>query len=262
MSDTIQLLSYPQRTILIEASGYSRTTNMPFNLTRKTIYKGVDTVLGFEIKNQDRKPVKLHGKTVLINIMQVRTGRLLVQRRAEITKPEDGVCELALMAYDFIDLSPGIYQLSAVVYNDGLATALYVDHNRAAAMEIELVDGAYPMFTPSTKVKFTEVSNYFVSQPLQGNVLKNDRGVVHTIHMATKAFKGRVSARGTLDYSSSSPNYFPIRFEDESAEIIFDGTEPTWIQGWNFKGSYRWVIIQYTPDEDNTGTVDKVLYRC
>jgi hypothetical protein len=265
MSDTIQLLSYPQRTVLIEASGYSRTTNMPFNTTRKTIYKGVDNVLGFEVKNQDRKPVKLQGKDVMVNIMQVRSGQLLIQRRAEITRPEDGVCELTLFAYDLMDLSPGIYQLSAVVYNDGLASALYVDNNRAAAMEVELLDGAYPTFNASTEVSFTEISspsgNFFASRPLQGNIIKNDRGIVHTIQMATTGFKGTVSAMGTLDYSSNSVNYVPIKFENDNYQIIFDGTQQSWIQGWNFKGSYRWVIIQYTPAADNTGTVDKVLYR-
>lgn len=259
MSDTIQLLSYPQRTILIEATGYSRTTNMPFNTTRKTIYKGVDNVLGFEVKNQDRKPVSLLGKAVMINVMQIRTGKLLVQRRAEITKAENGIFEVALFAYDLIDLDPGIYQLSAVLYSDGRAAALYTDNNRAATLEVELLDGAYPKFIPSTEVKFTAVANYFVSQPIKGNVLKNDSSINHTIQMATHGFKGTVSARGSLDYTSNSVNYAPIKFQNDNYQIVFDGTND--IQGWNFNGSYRWIIIQYTPAEDNTGTVDKVLYR-
>lgn len=266
MSDTIQFLSYPQRTILIETSGYSRTTNMPFNTNRKTIYKGVDNVLGFEVKNQDRKPIKLQGKDVVVNIMQVRTGKLLIQRRAELTQPENGVFELTLFAYDLMDLSPGLYQLSAVVYSDGLASALYADSNRVAAVEIELLDGAYPTFQSSTEVKFTLVSDpsasYYVSQPLQANVAKNDRSTVHTIQMSTTNFKGTVSAMGTLDYSSNSVNYSPIKFENDNYQILFDGSHATWIQGWNFKGSYRWVMITYTPDINNTGTVDKVLYRC
>jgi hypothetical protein len=259
MSDTIQLLSYPQRTILIEASGYSRTINMPFNTTRKTIYKGVDNVLGFEVKNQDRKPVSLLGKSVMINIMQIRTGKLLVQRRAEITKAENGIFEVVLFAYDLIDLDPGIYQMSAVLYSEGLASALYTSNNRAATLEVELVDGAYPQFIPSTEVKFTPVANYYVSQPIKGNVLKNDSSTNHTIQMATTGFKGKVSARGSLDYTSNSVNYSPIKFQNDDYLIVFDGVND--IQGWNFYGSYRWIIIQYTPDSDNTGTVDKVLYR-
>jgi hypothetical protein len=260
MSDTIKLLSYPQRTILIEASGYSGTTNMPFNTTRKTMYKGVDTVLGFEVKNQDRKPVSLLGRSVMVNIMQIRTGKLLVQRRAEITKAESGYFEVTLFAYDLIDLDPGIYQMSAVLYgSDGLVSALYTSNNREAALEIELVDGAYPMFVPSTKIKFTPVANYFVSQPIKGNIIKNDSSTNHTIQMATTGFKGTVSARGSVDYTSNSVNYSPIKFQNDDYKIVFDGVND--IQGWNFYGSYRWIIIQYTPDVDNTGIVDKVLYR-
>jgi hypothetical protein len=80
MSDTFTLLSYPQRSILIYAEGHSRTQNMPFNTTRKTIYKGVDSTLGFDVKNQDRKPVNLLGKDIMVNIMQVRTGELEIGR--------------------------------------------------------------------------------------------------------------------------------------------------------------------------------------
>ena len=143
MSDTFTLYSYPQRSVLIYAEGYSRTNNMPFNTTRKTIYKGVDSTLGFDIKNQDRKPVNLLGKTVLVNIMQVRSGELIVQRRADLIQPESGFCEFTVYSSDLIDLDPGIYQLSAVVYDEnGQAKSLYSDNNRRATMEIELSDGA------------------------------------------------------------------------------------------------------------------------
>jgi len=261
MSDTIQLLSYPQRTILIEASGYSGTTNMPLNTLRKTIYKGTDNVLGFEVKNQDRKPVSLLGKAVMINIMQIRTGKLLVQRRAELVKAENGIFEIVIFANDLIDLDPGIYQMSAVLFSkDGLAQALYTSSNRSAALEIELVDGAYPMFTPSTLVRFTPVSNYFVSQPIPSNILRNDSSVNHTIQVVTTNFKGEFSVRGTLDYTASSINYSPIAFDQNGSSVItFDGVNH--VQGFNFNGSFRWIIAQYTPAANNTGTVDKVLYR-
>jgi hypothetical protein len=108
MSDTFTLLSYPQRTTLIYAEGYSRTQNMPFNTTRKTIYKGVDSTQGFDIKNQDRKPISLLGKTVVVNIMQVRNGELIIQRRANIVNAENGFCEFTIFSSDLIDMDPGI----------------------------------------------------------------------------------------------------------------------------------------------------------
>ena len=93
MSDTFTLLDYPQRSVLIYSDGYSRTKNMPFSTIRKTVYKGVDTKLGFDIKNQDRKPINLLGKTIMVNVMQVRRGELVLQRRAQITEPQSGYCE-------------------------------------------------------------------------------------------------------------------------------------------------------------------------
>jgi hypothetical protein len=259
MSDTISFLQYPQRSILIDAQGYSRTTNMPFNTTRKTIYKGVDSTLGFDIKNQDRKPINLLGKTVMINFMQVRTGELLVQRRAELVKPEEGFCEFTIFSSDLVDTPPGIYQISAVVYDaDGISRSLYTDHNRRATMEIELLDGAYPKFIPSIELSFTQLGSTWMSQPVRANTQSNDSSTLHTIQVSVTGFKGNVEALISLEYESGG-NYFPIKFVNNEYLINFDGI--TDIQGWNFIGSARWVKILFTPDADNTGTVDKILYR-
>ncbi len=259
MSDTFTFLSYPQRSILLYAEGYSRTINMPFNTTRKTIYKGVDSTLGFDVKNQDRKPVNLLGRDIMVNIMQVRTGELVIQRRARLIEPESGYCEFTVFSSDVVDLDPGIYQLSAVVYDtDGLAKSLYTDNNRRATMELEISDGAYPKFVPSVPLAFSQLGNNWVSQPVASNLQKNDSSSFHTIQIKVTNFKGTVEALVSLEYDSMG-NYFPVKFVHDKFQIEFDGI--TDIQGWNFIADARWVKILYTPAPDNTGTVDKILYR-
>lgn len=259
MSDTFTLLQYPQRSTLVYATGYSRTQNMPFNTTRKTIYKGVDSTLGFDVKNQDRKPINLLGKTVMVNIMQVRTGELVVQRRANLVQPESGFCEFTVFSSDIIDLDPGMYQLSAVIYEpDGMAQSLYTDNNRRATMELEISDGAYPKFIPSVELSFTQLGSSWVSAPVASNLQKNDSSTFHTIQIAVTNYKGTISAMVSLEYDSMG-NYFPVKFVNDKFNIEFDGD--TDVQGWNFIADARWVKIMYTPAADNTGTVDKVLYR-
>lgn len=272
MSDTFTLYSYPQRSILVYAEGYSRTNNMPFNTTRKTIYKGVDSTLGFDIKNQDRKPINLLGKTVMVNIMQVRNGELVVQRRADVIQPENGFCEFTVYSSDLIDLDPGIYQLSAVVYDEtGMAKSLYTDNNRRATMEIELTDGAYPKFIPSVELTFSQLGNSWISQAVPGNLQRNDSSLLHTIQIRVNNFKGKVSALVSLEYDSQG-NYFPVKFVNDATDIVFqppyalrwpdgDRWPDSTIEGWNFITNARWVKIMYTPDSDNTGIVDKIIYR-
>lgn len=258
MSDTFTFLQYPQRSILMYAEGYSRTQNMPFNTTRKTIYKGVDSTLGFDIKNQDRKPVNLLDKTIVVNIMQVRTGELIVQRRATLVEPESGFCEFTVFSSDTVDLDPGLYQLSATVYDsDGMAKSLYTDHNRRATMEIELCDGAYPKYVPSVECVFTKVGDAWVSQPIPGNLQKNG-GNFNTIQIKVSGFTGTLEAHVSLEYGSDGM-FYPVKFIDDSKLLQFDNT--TAIQGWNFVSNARWVKFIYTPSLTNTGTVDKVLYR-
>jgi hypothetical protein len=232
---------------------------MPFNTTRKTIYKGVDSTLGFDIKNQDRKPINLLGKTVMVNIMQVRTGELVLQRRASLVQPEDGFCEFTVFSSDIIDLDPGMYQLSAVIYEpDGMAQSLYTDNNRRATMELEISDGAYPTFVPSVELSFTQLGSSWVSAPVASNLQKNDSSNFHTIQIAVTNYKGTISAMVSLEYDSMG-NYFPVKFVNDSFNIDFNNE--TDVQGWNFIADARWVKIMYTPAVDNTGTVDKVLYR-
>lgn len=259
MSDTFTLLHYPQRTMLVYAQGPSRTRNMPFNTTRKTIYKGVDSTLGFEVKNQDRKPINLLGKSIMVNIMQVRTGELVVQRRARLIEPESGFCEFTVFSSDIIDLDPGLYQLSAVVYEaDGIAQALYTDNNRKVTLELEVSDGAYPKFIPSVELQFSQLGNSWVSQPVASNLQKNDSSNFHTIQIKVTNFTGTIEALVSMEYDSMG-NYYPVKFVNDKYKIEFDSA--TDIQGWNFLADARWVKILYTPDNSNTGSVDKILYR-
>lgn len=259
MSDTFTLLSYPQRSILIYAQGHSRTQNMPFNTTRKTIYKGVDSTLGFDVKNQDRKPVNLLGKDILVNIMQVRTGELVLQRRAALVEPESGFCEFTVFSSDIIDLDPGLYQLSAVIYeSDGIARSLYADNNRRVTMELEISDGAYPKFIPSVPLAFSQLGSSWVSQPVASNLQKNDSSNFHTIQIKVTNFTGKVEALVSLEYDSGG-NYFPVKFVHDKYLVEF--TNATDVQGWNFIADARWIKILYTPDPTNTGTVDKIVYR-
>lgn len=272
MSETFTLLAYPQRSTLVVADGYSRTRNMPYNTTRKTIYKGVDSTLGFDIKNQDRKPINLLGKSIMVNIMDVKTGRLIVQRRATQVDPTSGFCEVTIFSSDLIDQDTGIYQLSAIVYDEsGVAKALYSDNNRRATMEIELVDGAYPKFIPSVDLVFSQLGDAWVSQALPGNMQKNDTGLLHTLQIRVNNFKGTIQAMASLEYNSEG-SYFPIKFINDSWVITFNppydlpgAAGSRWphgtIEGWNFSTNARWIKIMYRPDPDNTGTVDRVLYR-
>jgi hypothetical protein len=125
-------------------------------------------------------------------------------------------------------------------------------------MEIELTDGAYPKYVPSVEVTLTESNNILTSQPIKVNSESNDGNTLHTIQVSVNGFKGNVKAMISLEYEGDG-NYFPAKFVNNKFLINFDGV--TNIQGWNFVGAARWVKIIFIPDSDNTGTVDKVLYR-
>ncbi len=125
-------------------------------------------------------------------------------------------------------------------------------------MELEISDGAYPTFVPSVELSFTQLGSSWVSAPVASNLQKNDSSNFHTIQIAVTNYKGTISAMVSLEYDSMG-NYFPVKFVNDSFNIDFNNE--TDVQGWNFIADARWVKIMYTPAADNTGTVDKVLYR-
>lgn len=259
MSDAFTMLYYPQRTVLISANEFSGTRNMPFNITRKTIYKGVDSTLGFDVKNQDRKPVNLLGKSVTVNFMNVRTGQLILQRQAKLVKPESGYCEFTVFGNDLATVDPGYYQISVVLSDSsGISHSLFTDNNRKATLEIELLDGAYPKFVASDIVSFYALGSDFYSQALVGNIPKNDNDTLHTIQITTTNYSGTVSVLGSLEYASTG-DYFVIDLENGSDSISYVNSSQT--RAYNFNTNARWIKIKHSPSVSNTGTVDKIVYR-
>jgi hypothetical protein len=259
MSDTFTLLHYPQVSTLISAQGFSETRNMPFNTTRKTIYKGVDSTLGFDVKNQDRKPINLLNKSVYVNLMNVRTGELIFQKRAQLVKPESGFCELTIFQSEIVNVDPGFYQISAVLHQtDGLGQSLYTDNNRRVTLEIEILDGAYPKFIASQSCTFTVSAGTYTSQPLTSNIANNDTGNLHTVQINMTNYTGTIEVEGTVEYNSVL-GYFPITWSSGSAVLTY--TNYTGPVGENFTADAKWIRIKHTPNIANTGTVDKVLYR-
>ena len=259
MSDTFTMLYYPQRTVLTYAGEFSRTRNMPFNTTRKTIYKGVDSTLGFDVKNQDRKPINLLGKSIYVNFMNVINGQLILQRKANLVEPESGYCEFTIFSNDLAAVDPGFYQISAVITDgQGISHSLFADNNRKATLEIELLDGAYPKFVASRTVDFYALGSDYLSQALPGNVAKNDTDSLHTLQITTSNYTGTITVLGSLEYASTG-NYFVIALEDGSTSLSLTDSSAT--QSVNFDTNARWIKIKHSPALTNIGTVDKILYR-
>ena len=60
------------------------------------VYKGTDSYLEFYVKDIDRKPINLLGKSLSISIINFYTNELMLVRNLEIVNAQRGQCKVKL----------------------------------------------------------------------------------------------------------------------------------------------------------------------
>ena len=96
---------------------------------------------------------------------------------------------------------------------------------------------------------------YFISSTIEANPRMSTPQSVHTFQFYYNNYEGDVELQGSLGEGGN-----PI--EGSWTKInTFTITTANLNEFYNVTGKYNWFRIKHTPDENNTGTVDKVLYR-
>ena len=89
----------------------------------------------------------------------------------------------------------------------------------------------------------------------------NNNKALHTIAVYTKDFTGSFKVQGSMASSpTSAEDFFDITMDGAgSATNTFSSS--TTVTMFNFLGVYQNVRFTWDNDPDNTGIVDKILYR-
>jgi hypothetical protein len=81
----------------------------------------------------------------------------------------------------------------------------------------------------------------------------NNNQATHTIAIYPSAFTGKVIVQGTMESTPSNSDFFNVT----STTLSSSSTVTTL----NFTGVYHSVRFSWDNDADNTGKIDKILYR-
>ena len=165
-------------------------------------------------------------------------------------------------------MDAGFYNFAVrEVKSDGSREVTYADTGYAAAGTIELLDGAYPQFTPSTSITgFTATADSKSLANTSSNIDArpgiNNNKALHTIAVYTRgSFTGTLKVQGTMSSSpSSADDYFDITMDGEGSATNTFSSSST-VTNFNFTGVYQSVRFTWDNDPSNTGLVDKILYR-
>ena len=165
---------------------------------------------------------------------------------------------------DLIGVNAKFYNFSVrEVASDNSRTITYSSSGYAAAGTIELLDGAYPEFLPSTNVStFTTGGPLaFVSGNIDARPGINNNKALHTIAIYPKNFQGSWRVQATMSASPSDSDFFDITLDGESSSTVSYILPTSQLYQYNFTGVYHSVRFVWGNDTDNTGVIDKILYR-
>ena len=96
---------------------------------------------------------------------------------------------------------------------------------------------------------------YYISSHIDANPRMSTPQSVHTFQFYYNNYIGEVKLQGSLGEGAN-----PIAGSWTDIDT-FNITAANSNEFYNVTGKYNWFRIKHTPDENNTGTVDKVLYR-
>ena len=246
--------------VIAYVNGYHGRNSKVYD-RRLTLHRGVSNPLTFTFKNEDQKAQDITSKTYEFNLVDTETQKSVLTKTLTVlddgsTVSTKGDASCTVTEGDLLDLDAKFYNFSVrEVKSDGSREVTYADTGYAAAGTVEILDGAYPQFTPSTSITaFTKAGDVFTSSAIDGKPGINNNTALHTVAIYPNNFSGTVKIQGTMESDPTSDNdYFDITTSSLSSASS--------VSTLNFTGVFQNVRFIATRTTGTTGRIDKILYR-
>jgi hypothetical protein len=254
--------------VIAYVSGYHGRNSEVYD-RRLTLHRGVSNPVSFTFKNEDQKAQDITSKTYELNVIDSESKKAVLTKTLTIlddgsTVSTKGDASCTITEGDLLPLDAKFYNFAVrEVKSDGSREITYADTGYAAAGTIELLDGAYPEFLASTNVSTFTASGgplTYTSGSIDARPGINNNKGLHTIAVYTKNFSGTLRVQGTMSASPSNSDYFDITMDDAGSPANTFSSSTT-VTNFNFTGVYHSVRFSWGNDADDTGVIDKILYR-
>jgi len=258
--------------VIANVSGFHGRNSKVYD-RRLTLHRGVSNPINFTFKNEDQKPQDITSKTYEFNMIDSESKKSVLTKTLTIlddgsTVSTKGDASCTITEGDLLACDAKFYNFSVrEVKSDGSREVTYSDTGYAAAGTIELLDGAYPQFVDSTRVSTFTGSGplQFTSSAIDARPGINNNKALHTIAVYLNNFAGSFKVQGTMASSPSDADFFDITLDGESSSTVDFTLPETKVSNFNFTGVYHSVRFSWdngsSMDPDNTGKIDKILYR-
>jgi len=271
---------------------------MVYNRNLK-VYRGSDNRIDLQLRNSDQKAFNATGSTIVFNLVNRETQDLVLRKDCSIDDITVGRVYVTITEDEFLDIEPGYYSYSfhketrtnidSTDYKVTSKLPLFMDSQYGAIGTMEVIGGmegksydtkkidtfrkvtdfdsalsGVPSSTPplqnprpnfAQNLNTTGYEEYYISSHVDANPRMSTPQSVHTFQFYYNNYIGEVKLQGSLGEGAN-----PIAGSWTDIETFNINTSDSKAYH-NVIGKYNWFRIYHTPDENNTGTVDKVLYR-
>jgi len=243
--------------------GSSKGTSVqsPLNYRKLNAFKNIDNEFFFYVKNQDRKPVKLHGMKITAAFVNRDNNSRIFSKTCEIVNSDTGELRLIVNPGDIAGCDPGNYDV-VLTYVDGrgLTLALYADVNFRPNLICEISENTHAIPLTTTFVDTWILDNninYNVSERTEGPHYYHKRSGLITLGVYATGYSGNFYLQGSLADFPDTTDWFNIELGailDHHQFVTFTGVEP-----FSVTSNVKWLRVLHA--NSGVGTVDKVTFR-
>ncbi len=274
---SVNLYNIPQVIQLATSSAMNVNTSSALNRTDFNVFKHVTNDIDFLIKDIDRKPVSLVGKSVVFYAVDDSNDTIKLQKNLQIINPIKGHCRLVLHPGDSSSWDSGYLRYSVLLEQaNGTQTMVYMDQGREIRGYFEVLPGPLPKargpltiasdsFVEHAAKSPTQPTKY-VTQAFHGAAQRDNKSGVHALAVYTTKFSGKIKTQASLNnsYPTEEHQWFDVVMNTPTGDIVLKNY--TGIEYATFVGNFMWVRFSYELDaaafvDQETAKIDKVVFR-
>ena len=248
---------------------YRRVYNRNLKISR-----GVDNRIDIQVRNSDQKTSNIVGSTLVFNLVSQDTKDLVFQKDFSDMDLATGKVTIKITADDLLNLDLGFYNYSIVkevrstVNNDEYKVTskipLYMDTQFGTIGTLEISGDVYGGVADSVLINTfnytnpftqgeTEPRPFYTSAIIDAAPTISPAYPIHTFQFYSTNYTGTVEIQASLEDQGATPR--------ETKWATVATIDLLTEQYKNVTGKYNWFRIKHIPATNNTGTIDKILYR-
>lgn len=262
---------YPNRVpVVADMAAFTVEYNIVYQRPVK-IYKGIDNVLEFDVKNNEQKRLDISTYNIKFNLLDI-DNQEIYSTTADVSTGIKGIAQVTVPSSSLTFMEPQFLKYALYILNDdNTKTVLYGDTEFGASGTIHLLDGVLPETTATRIINsfnmITELidnvnTDTWYSESAEGsqpNLFQEDIDV--SLEFRLLSLEGTITVQFTEDYVvGHDTNWVDVETFSvlTSSSIV---TKSYTAEDYNTSNNIRWIRIKYVRADGNSGSIDKVLIR-